>query len=122
MSREMPKVPITVRSTARSGSFEVLTQALRPSGNVSRSSKPMIGCPVAMIRRSSQSACAACSSENASKSVLPTASSGLSKPSLRASCAETLTNRPSASLKYTWSGVLCRNTSSSRRSSNGSAA
>ena len=76
MSREMPNVPITVPSAARSGSFEVLTQALRPSGNVSRSSKPMIGCPVAMIRCSSRSACAACSSENASKSVLPTASSG----------------------------------------------
>ena len=76
MSREMPNVPITVPSAARSGSFEVLTQALRPSGNVSRSSKPMIGCPVAMIRCSSQNACAACSSENTSKSVLPTTSSG----------------------------------------------
>ena len=56
MSRDNPKVPITLPLASRKGTLLVETQVSRPSGQVSFSSMPTIGSPVAIIFCSSASA------------------------------------------------------------------
>src|ERR1700730_13617525 len=61
MSRDHPKIPITLPLALRHGILVVETHVSCPSGQVSFSSTPIIGWPVAMIFCSSANAASACS-------------------------------------------------------------
>ncbi len=88
----MPNVPMIWPWLSSSGILVVDTQASARPLYVSRSTSPVIGSPVRMIRCSSANAAAACWLLNTSKSVLPISSSAL-RPGAYAAIQPSLTNR-----------------------------